>query len=370
MKKTFTKIFGLVLLMTLGVSMQSALKAQGDAGALISGGVSDAQNLMKAYLGPFGESVGVQMNSGWINCGHPMKLGRFELRLSVPVTFIKTDKQSYDLDKIGLSTDTNNPDGYWTFSGGTKAPTFFGTDNQNALPTITKHVMINNQQQDISFQAPPGIGYHINPIPPAVQLSVGLIKKTEVMFRLFPKRDFGDFNVGLWGFGLKHDIGQWIPVISKLPFTISGVFAYSKLTTGYNLDYSVTTPSSGTYEPEPSNIPNDQQLGFDVSGWNAALLISKKIPVLTVYGGFRYMHSKTDLSLDGTYYYYKPDTQNASAYDWTLEQLGNFGVPFKNSQLGLTAGFRIKIAVLTISGEYNLSKYSTASVGIGLGFID
>src|SRR5690606_34566650 len=96
---------------------------------------------------------------------------------------------------------------------------------------------LNNPQ----FTGPTGlglkdeIGRNIMPIPMA-HLGIGLPKGTDLKIRFIPKINIGgDGELKMFGFGIMHDVKQYIPGIKNLPFDLSGFFGYSKLTLNYDL---------------------------------------------------------------------------------------------------------------------------------------
>ena len=317
----------LLLSFSIFFSLTFFSKIQGqDVSDVLSTGLDATSDYLGAYMKPLGETIGINMNSGWINAGHPMGLGRFELRVTVPMTFVPEDMQTFDVNALP------------GWSGPDDAPTFLsGTGS-------TDDVSYNGSE---IASAPKGI-IGFNPLPPNFQLSVGLIKKTEIMIRYIPTLSFGRIETGLWGVGVKHDIGQWIPVVKKLPFTISTSFAYSQMDFSYDLEEI----------PGNDSDANNQFIVLDGSGWNLGLQVSKKIPFLTAYLGGRYMSSNVSLLLEGDY--------DFDGEEFSDEELQDF----EFSQFGAFAGFRLKLGVITIFAEGLISKYPTVSTGLGIGFID
>lgn len=374
MKNRLLKISSLLALCGL-LFFQSPVKAQGDIAEFISSELGLAEDLFKAYLNPFGQSFGVNLNSGWINVGHAMKPGRFELKLMVPFTFAPQSARTFQLTDVFTPEYTNtNSDTYWRLNGLTESPTVFGSNESPG--SITKVVRIPDSgggttDVEANIPLPPGLGFATNFLPPTAQLSVGLVKKTELMVRFVPAVTAGDASFRSWGVGVKHDIGQWIPVVKSLPFSISAMAAVSSLNLDYDIDYEVTRPSDASASTPQHSIVSDQVFNFNSFGWTTGLFISKKIPVLTVYGGLRLMSSNTVLSANGTYQFYVPERENANDVDYSLQTLRDpLEVRMPITQFGVTAGTRIKLGFLSLFGEYNLSRFSTVSAGIGLGWMD
>jgi hypothetical protein len=355
------KLATLVVLLT-GFGLTN-VQAQGDAGDFMKGGIKDAELLLGAYLSPFGETLGINMNSGWYNTAQPLKLGRFELRVNVPVSMVGESKRSFNPNAIGLSPGWSIPS--------ESAPTVFGEDTSPG--NLTKTI----EGQTIELPLPPGAGVAISPLPPSLQLSVGLVKGTEIMARFIPTLSFGEATLGSWGLGVKHDVKQWIPGVQKLPFDLSVLAAYSQLNIGYDFEERVTPISSdqanqaefkdGTSYNE--NIYEEQRMSFRTSAWNVNLIISKKLSVFTPYAGIRYGSSASNLAMEGTYGYV--DGFNSVTQRVIVENVKDpITVRMPHGQLSVNAGFRLKLAIMTIFGEANLGKYTTYTGGIGFGWMN
>lgn len=376
----------LIILLTGLVKIPSAY-SQSEAGEFIRGGIEDAETLMGAYLQPFGKSFGANMNSGWVNTAQPLNLGRFEVKFVANVGLAPDGDKYYNFDDLDLQGD-------WERSQN-RNPTLMGPSDTDEAGRVWQEVIVNGQTERIpDIDLPAGTGIGFNPIPPAAQLSVGLIKGTEIMGRYIPSTNIGGGQIDMWGLGLKHDIKQWIPVINKLPFDLSVAFAYSDLNTQYGISIDPKSPEEGTgfefADPDitgtdyngPAYNASDyenQNINFNGKAWNANLLISKKLSVLSVYGGIRYAKSETNIEMTGTYGYPTEPYYNASNVDdpnngayklVKIDPENNPSIEMPLSQVGLTGGFRLKLAVLTIFAEATYSRYSTVSAGIGLGWMN
>jgi hypothetical protein len=390
--------------------------AQGDAGSLIKGGVKDANALMTGYLTPFGKSFGANMNSGWYNTGQPLKPGRFELKAVVNLAFAPSSEQTFSLLEAGIGGPKTVTIGgqtateEWKVNGNSisaangDAPTVFGADalattTISKTLTYTKPGAAGPTTETLASIPLVGSGVSINPIPPAAQLSVGLIKSTELMIRFIPKinQTVGDskFSFNLWGVGVKHDFKQWIPGMAELPFDLSAIVAYSSMKTslGFSNPILPTNGSGGTDFATPGagsaytygagevaynvNDYKNQALEFSSHGWNANLIISKKLSILTVYGGFRLSNAKTTVKLAGNYgvatdpYVNTSDIADTNNGKQKLVKFADpINIPMKITQPGALAGIRIKLAIIAFFAEYQVAKYSTFSAGVSLGWMN
>jgi len=185
---------------------------------------------------------------------------------------------------------------------------------------------------------------------PYLQGSIGLIKKTEILFRFAPKVDVDDLSMGFWGVGFKHNIKQWIPGVKILPFDLSFVAGYSKLNS--NLDFA-----------NPG-----QNLNFNVKAFNSNLVLSKKLSVLTPYIGVGYQYSKSALSLNGEYTILDWDDdaqQIVDGEEWIVTDPFDFSFGGVNG-FKATMGARLKLFLFTIHAEWTKAEYNMFTIGIGL----
>jgi hypothetical protein len=332
------KIVGILILVTVSASL---VQAQGDLGQLIKGSVSDANYLANGYITPLLKTTSASVNQGWYNTAKPHQFPGFDLTFSVSYYRLPSSELQYEVDNTKLTnlqlTQTASGQAV-TSTGKANVPTVFGPDGK------PKYV---NKATGFGIDGPPGldlkgkIGISTIPIPLA-NIGIGLPKNTELKIRYFPKTNFigvGEFS--LIGFGLVHDVKQYIPGIKNLPFDLSGFVGYTKVTLNTNLDYP------------------DQKAEFDVTGITVQGLISKKISVVTLYGALGYNSGKSTLGLKGMYDL-DGNTSNGreTSNPIKLEQAA--------SGVRATAGIRLKLAVFTLHADYSLQKFSTITAGLGI----
>jgi hypothetical protein len=180
-----------------------------------------------------------------------------------------------------------------------------------------------------------------------VQLGFGLPKGFDLKLRFFPSTKIGDNGtVQLFGIGVMHDVKQYIPGIKLAPFDLSAFVGYTHLKLDYGLD---------TAHPDQHGV-------YEVNATTIQGLISKKFSVLTVYGGLGYNIAKSSIALNGKY-----DINGDGVYgDKSLGEVDPLNSKFAASGPRMTAGFRLKLAVLTLHADYTLQKYNALTVGIGI----
>ncbi|MGK0252087.1 MAG: hypothetical protein ACI81G_001527 [Gammaproteobacteria bacterium] len=338
----------LYIIVTVLISFGS-LKAQ-DFGSFLEGGEQIGSDLMQAYLEPAFTGFGYALNSGWYNTAKPHKIAGFDITIGASLALVPSSAELFD--PSGINGIGVNP----AESGETLAPTLMG-DNLDA-DDIPYLIFNEGTEDEISITSPTGIGMAetvvgFNAVPaPVVQIGFGLIKNTEIKLRLVPEQTFDiDGNEGstkLFGIGVMHDIKQWIPGISKLPFDLSVFGAYSKMTTSYQLDAD-----------SPDQIGN-----FEVTGTTFQLAISKKLSILTLYGGVGYSSSTVKFNLEGDYYLSSNETEG------TPSQVPDFIDPisleYDASGFRAKAGLRLKLLIVTVHAEYVAQEYGTFNTGIGI----
>lgn len=332
--------------------------AQNETAELIKSGITNAEILAKAYSQPLSKAFSTDMNTGWLTTGKAFKPGRFEIRVFANAAFVPEKDRTFDVSTLGLNSNVRLAPG-----SNKLAPTVFGDDSPGPLLNVYATRPDTKQEEQVtSFNTPEGIGTAIAPTPMA-QLTIGLVKETELMIRFIPKSTIGDFNVDLWGVGLKHSIRQWIPGIAASSFDITAAAAYSYFRSSYNLEVN---PQGGVANPNPADYTN-QRIIFNTKALMSQLVASKTISVITGYAGFSYSSASTTTGMLGNY----PVTvlREQPPYTRQIQNITdpvNFVTDYK--QVGLTGGFRLKLAVFTLNAEGTWAKYPTVSAGIGLGY--
>ncbi len=353
-----------IAIFSLGIQQQ--VHAQADVAELLKAGAADASKLVKAYTTPFFRGFGAGLNGGWYNTAKTHGLGRFDLTMSLNITMVPTEDQTYDVLSLGLSKLqlANNANHIaQTVAGETKP------SNNPVFVLNQDNPVIGQPAIEVArFDAPKGAGLPFSGAPTA-QLAVGLIKNTEVMVRYIPTVGFGDAgDLGLFGFGVKHDIKQWIPVVNKMPFDMSAFFGYTKMDLGLGLDLK---PESGVNNQTGNNgVYADQAMNLETKATTFGLILSKKLSVLTVYGGVNYQTSSTKLSLDGDYPLTSVETRvgdpnYGQKVVTKISDPVNFTVDGANGVTG-TLGARLKLLIITFHGAYTFGAYPMATAGIGL----
>lgn len=327
------KILSLSALMSLPLG----LLAQSDIDVYLEAGAEDASKLIESYLTPALNGFGYGMNNGWYNTAKAHKTLGFDLTVTVSAVKVPSSQQFFtfrnsDYENIKLVNGET-----------AQLPTLMGPNEDGPELEIYDE---DGQATGVSVTSIPGLGLKdeigINAVPvPMAQLGIGIAKNTDLKFRYIPKIDLdGDGDIGLFGIGVMHDVKQWIPGIKLLPFDLSALVGYTKLTANYNLE---------------GNIDGDNQKGeFSATGLTFQGIISKQFSVLTLYGGLGYNSTNTSVKVLGTYELEDFDTLHDPV-----------DLSFGEGSMMLTAGFRLKLAILTLHADYTLNKYPVITAGVG-----
>lgn len=347
------------LLLTIGIFLIAPfVQAQDNTAELIQSGIQNASVLARAYSAPLSKAFGTDLNTGWLTTGQAFKPGRFEIRLFANAAFVPAKDHTFDVTTVGLNNNVRLAPG-----SAHLAPTVFGPDKDGPLLNVYATNPTTQKEEGLaSINLPQGLGTAVAPIPMA-QLNVGLFKETELMIRFIPSSTVRDLRLNLWGLGLKHNLGQWLPVIASLPFQLTAAVAYSSFESSYALDLA---PQSGVANPNPADYTT-QAVEFNTRAYQALLVASKTWSVFTTYAGLSYSSAATTTVLAGNY----PVTVlgEQPPHPKEIRTITN-PVQFQQDyrQVGLTGGFRLKLAIFSLNAEGTWANYPTASAGIGLGF--
>ena len=291
------------------------------------GTLSDSETIVEGFMSPLGASLGSGLNAGWYNTAKTHGLGRFDV--TAGIHFIGFPNKSKSFNPSG---DLN----YLVVENNESIPTFIGGN------TNTQIGFLNNNEFEYLFDAPRGTDLPVLPVP-YFQGSVGLIKNTELMFRVSPlKIDFGQLELGYWGLGFKHDIMQWIPVAKRIPIDLSLLAGYSNLSSTFN-------------------FYGDKNMDFKVKAFTTSLILSKKLSFITLYSGLGYNYSSSNLQLNGEYIVGNPNQQE----QMTLINPLDLNLGSTNGFKG-NLGIRMKILIFTIHAQYTKAEYDIFSIGLGL----
>lgn len=339
-----------ILILFFASTVSIGAWAQGDLNELMTGSLQDATKLLDGYTKPALKAFGYGLNQGWYNTAKPHKTFGVDLTISVSAVTIPNSDLFYTVNNSELTNvDLISVDGQTVApgTGSAQVPTIFGPDTP---PTF------ENRNTGAQFETAGGldlkeeIGIQAMPVPIA-HLGIGLPKGFDLKIRFVPTLNIGDdAKFDLFGVGVMHDVKQYIPGIKNLPFDLSGFVGYTSMKLVSNLDVTAG---------------NNQSAEFKSSATTIQALVSKKISVLTVYGGIGYNIAKTKIAMLGTYEFEDVDQ---FGYPTTISVTDPITLSSDASGMRATAGLRLKLAVITLHGDYTVQKdnFNTLTVGFGI----
>ncbi|MDB5118167.1 MAG: hypothetical protein JWQ79_3659 [Mucilaginibacter sp.] len=354
------KIYSLItLILLLSVTFKVSAQDNGGFDQLIKSSPGDATKLFQNYAEPLFKGFGIGLNSGWNNTAKTKKLLHFDLRITVNAALVPASDKSFDVRNIGLSNhltvDASSPTNI--------APTFAG-DKDAATPVM--RINDDNGTKVSSFSMPKGI---ISVIPaPDIQLTIGLVHNTDLTIRTTPTIKISDDagSVGMFGFGIKHDIIQDFAKGIPKPFDLALAVNYSRIKYTKTLDVQ---PDAGA-TPAPGQSAADfstQRISATFSGVNVEAIISKKLLFFTPFAAVAYQTANTDVGAFGNF-----PLQSTTPGQTTRYVVVTDPVHIKeNSISGMRGdiGFQLNLAIVRFYASYSVGgSYSSANAGLGFGF--
>ncbi|WP_132433357.1 DUF6588 family protein [Natronoflexus pectinivorans] len=300
--------------------------AQKDVTRFLEMGIEDATILSEAYLKPYGEMLGTSLNGGWYTSARVHRVAGFNLTFNVNMVSVPSSGKSFDL---------NNLEGNWRLQD----------ENVSIAPTIAGKMsdrpvlLYGPENAEQSFEMPNGTGFDRFPLP-LLQIGVGLPYRTEVSARIIPTISAGDAGkVNLWGFGVRHSVKEYIPVIRHMPLINSSVLVgYTR----FGSDVSVQQFGEGS----------NQSLDISSGALTTRFLLGVNIPFISIYTGMGYNSTNSDFDLKGDY----------------GPVLGNdpISLSYKTNGFDFNAGMRLRLGVIAFHGDYTVGDYSMLTFGVGI----
>ena len=325
--------------------------AQDEFDALLEGGAKDTEKYLNSYIEPVFKGVGIGLTNGWYNTAKPHKLLGFDITVTANLAMVP-DKDlvfrfaNSDFERIRLESGAQSADLPTVLGPKTNENIELVVVDENDLPTGTTLSIEALSGLDLEEE----VGHNFVPVPMA-HFGIGLPKNTELKLRWAPKINPDDFEGSIFGFGIMHDIKQWIPGLQDSQFNLSGFIGYTKIDASYNLTDSDF--NKGTDD----QISEYSVSALTIQGLISKDLIAKKLFEFTVYGALGFNNSSSELELLGTYELDESDNVLVDP----------IGLSFSNSGVRATAGFRMKLlAFLTIHTDYTLQEYNTLTAGVGI----
>ena len=344
MIKSLSLTFALTLLLTAPGAAQDFSETLSEVGEVYA----------RAYVDPFAEALGADMNSGLF---HTASTGKNILGVNVYIgfkasaTFLDARQKAFDLTYTGkvpidieLAGNTISLDVPATFTV-TDAPTIFGNeeeafasvrvDHDTTFQTIglTLPLSIDSTlapQQTIGGLLPTDIAPFLIP-----QIGIGTVMGTDVMVRFLPQISVSDLgSIEILGFGVRHNINQYLPFI-PLDLAIQAVWQRIGI-----------------------DDATDNQV-MDARTFAVNLAASKRFGPLTLYAGLQ--TERSDIRFQYTF----------DADDFDLEDQDPIDVDFTLSDIGKNRaifGMGLKFGPVLLNGDVSVGHTTVVSAGFGFAF--
>lgn len=344
------------------------------------------------FVKPMAIGMATNLGAGWVHEAAPHKTLGFDISLSTTLVNFPSNALNFSTNALSSMSTSGYTftevlsDGSSTLNPVSSLPTLVSPDAANAEMNKTISTPMGNQ----TIVIPAFNGLDV-PFAPGVslQLAIGLPKGTEVIGRFVPEassyiNDYAGLDdlkvnkMNSWGIGVKHDIKQWIPVVSRIPILeISALVSYSAFVFDISSPTVGITPqtiedASGFRIKDNSGASyGDQGFAMEMNSFTGSLLVGANIPVIHPFIGIGFNKTSASTGLTGTfpdlYVNNTPTSQDDVFYvGGTKDSPLNLDV--ERTFVNFQAGLNIKLPILTIHAQYTYQEYSMYSAGIALGF--
>ncbi|HMR17034.1 MAG TPA: hypothetical protein PKD13_11200 [Mariniflexile sp.] len=332
-------------LFLLFIIVTQLLKAQELENILLAAR-GDANKLTESYLNPVMKGLTYGVNSGWNHTAAVHKKFGFDISIGLNASMAPEKDELITFANLGLTNIT---------SSSATSPTLIGSGDG---ATMNVNATVQGQSVTATFDMPSGVkdDLPLSAVPsPAVQVSVGLPYKFDVMLRLVPEVGSDDVKGKLLGIGLKKEITSIFGPLDKLPLHVSVLAAYTSMDVNYYMD--------GTEIPG-----SNQDAALKLNAYTAQAIASLNFPIINFYGGIGYSAGKSSLKMMGTYEL-EYNTGQPAPNDTISETITDpLDLNFKTSGIKATLGTRLSLGFFKIFADYTLQEYNTLSAGIAFSF--
>lgn len=338
--------------------------------------LGDLNDYVNAYTEPFAVAMPVGLSGGWAHTAKVHNTLGFDLTFSASLVKIPATASTFEANSVSLPAGA-------TFSESV-VPTL-RADDSFTPGNINIPLSAGEGLPSTSLTFPAFKGLNLgSSVAGAIQLGVGLPKGTEVKVRFIPDlsatannlipedTDISLEKTNLWGVGVKHDIKQWIPVVSKVPFLeLSGLVSYTKFQTGFSgADLAVTPSSMNITNGELINQPelwDDQTFKMNASAFSGAILAGASIPVFQPFIGLGFNSGKFESGFYGTYPVVDVVANGTEAQLEVNEtEPDPLIIEQKNTNFNFMAGARLKLGPIVFHYAYTLQEYNMQTFGFAV----
>lgn len=318
--------------------------------------VNFTQDLARAYVTPLLSGYSADMNSGWIQRIPEAK--KFSFNISVGMVFMGSflnNAETHFSKSANLILTPSEADFLTqSYSGDVKQFLMDQLTNNQVPVNVYGATIVGDANDQVTFDVLP-LSFNYNgqqidlpqtPIPLgfggivsnqtlftmlAPQISIGTFYGTELTFRIIPHFFFA--NNGLkkslaYGVGFQHNPFVWFKKKPKFDISIGAFYQH------LNIEDVLTTDD------------------FHV-GLYAGKTWGKRFLSFSLFGGVSYENSNVNL----TYIFNTGNSQLPVS----------FNIPTQNNIFG-TLGLGLKLAIVSLNADFNLSKYSAITVGLNVSY--
>jgi len=353
------------VILTLGVLYQPLNAQSVNPGDILRGGTADANLLLEEYFRPFGIGFGDGLNAGWFTSPKPHQKYGFDLRFGATAAVVPDLDRFFRIDRVPLQN-------LQILEGPTLTPTFFGDDTPGARVGETYINPETGQEEELySFDMPIGIDVPYV-VTPMAQLTIGLVRDTDITFRFVPKITIADdYDTALFGFGVQHGLSQWLnPDSDKLDISIQLGYTNFRSSIRYRVDPDADSDVENTF---PRSTWDDQNMRLEATAFTSTLLIGRELRFVSFYGGVGFQNSITTFSVNGSYPIIIPQDANEYESGGPTRRIFRIDNPvdleFVNeTRLHYLVGGRVRAGGIALSATYTFASYNNLNVGIGFSF--
>jgi hypothetical protein len=309
-------------------------------------GIDQTKKLLGAYLQPAVYSFSYGMSNGWFNTAKTHQTLGFDVVISTNVVFVPDAHQHFIFESLVYNNVTVEGEKE-------QMPTILGPADAVGLNysyyNESTGMSLSGSQDIKGLGLYDDVGNNVFPSP-MVQVGLGTIKNTDVMFRYMPKLNYGDYSASAIGFGIKHDIMQWFSGDKPKPLDVSIMAAYSGL--------------NNTLDLTELNFPGeDQEAWVTLNNWTINALVSKDVSIVTFYSGIGYSFAKARLQAKGIYRI--EDQYNPII---SLALVDPVDLNYDLDSFRATLGVKLNISFVTLHCDYTFQEYQVLSAGIGFSY--
>ena len=361
----FKRLLSTCFFIVLGTLTQSLFAQSINPGDILRGGTADANLLLEEYFRPFGIGFGDGLNAGWFTSPKPHQKYGFDLRFGATAAIVPDLDRFFRIDQVPLQN-------LKVLEGPNLTPTFFGDDTPGARVGETFINPETGVEEELySFDMPVGVDVPYV-VTPMAQLTIGLIRDTDITFRFVPKITIADdYDTALFGFGIQHGLSQWLsPDSDKLDMSVQLGYTHFNSTIRYRVDPDADSDVENNFD---RSTWDDQNMRLESTALTGTLLVGRELRWVSFYGGVGFQNSVTTLSVNGSYPLIIPQDANEYEPGGPTRRIFRIDDPvdleFVNAtRLHYLVGGRVRAGGIALSATYTFARYNNLNVGIGFSF--